>query len=137
MLQISLSLYTFTPAMKFHTFILSLAILIYVAETIQIPLMVSSPKKSMCCKKVLSMSCKVRIKMHKKMNEKSNSCDGNNCVNCPLINTFTLQPSYSITLLIAAGNGFLPIEANTVTGIYWQVWRPPNVSQFFQRNIIT
>ena len=112
--------------MKFHALILSIAILVYMAENIQIPLMVSSPKKATCCKKM--MPCRERMKMNHKMNDTSKPCDGNSCVNCPFINVFTLQPLYSDILIQPVKKNFYPMEMNIVPGVYWQVWRPPDVS---------
>jgi hypothetical protein len=117
--------YIFTP-MKFHALILSIAILVYIAENVQIPLMATGHKKVTCCKKM--MSCKERMKMGHNMNDKSNSCGGNSCVNCPFVNVFTLQPLYSDILIQPAKKYFYPMETNIVPGVYWQVWRPPDVS---------
>ena len=74
------------------------------------------------------MSCKEKMQMQHKMNDKPKPCDGNSCVNCPLINTFTVQALYTASIFHPVKSSFHAMEIKTVSGIYRQVWRPPDVS---------
>ena len=107
--------------MKLQAIILALTIVTYVTENTRIPLVIKSNDKEMCCK--------AKMKMHKKTNSKPAKCNNNSCINCPLINTFTFHPFLSADIItVQFSNKFYPLETKTVTGVYWKVWRPPDVS---------
>jgi len=86
-----------------------------------------SAKTSGGCKKM--MCSKMKMKNHGKMPGKSSGCTENNCINCPLIYSFTV-PSSLLTEYIKHPSGklFSDLDSNTASGVYQQVWRPPNVS---------
>lgn len=122
-LQLYRYFYTFILLMKLHAFILLMSILVYTTELVKIPLIAGSNQhKTMCCK--------AKMKCPKKMPGKgADNCDGNNCINCPLGNIFTLQ-SISAGGVVMAGfkKEFVPLKTNIVPGVYSKVWRPPVVS---------
>jgi len=109
--------------MKIQAIIISICIIAYTTEQIKIPLTIGSDHSKMMC-------CKAKMKCHKKMNNKpSKSCDGNNCINCPLGNIFTLQSTNNTSILISQfKKEFIPLKTTLVSGVNWQVWRPPIVS---------
>jgi hypothetical protein len=109
--------------MKIQAIIMSICIIAYTTEQIKIPLTIGSNHSKMMC-------CKAKMKCHKKMNNKpSNSCDGNNCINCPLGNIFTLQSINNTTFFKPHfEKEFIALKISLVSGVNWQVWRPPIVS---------
>ena len=111
--------------MKLYAIILSLAVLMYVAEQSTIPAAQCVSTTASCSKK---MTCKERMQMQHKKDGKPKSCNPNNCVNCPLINTFTFPTLYASSLVEPPEHNFHTIQINTVSGVYWQVWQPPDVS---------
>jgi len=121
-LQIWNFLDTLTSYMKVQALIIFLSILVYATEQVSVPLMISSPKKMTCCM--------AKMKCHKKMADKTpKNCEGMNCINCPLANTFPLQSMNNEAIIIPPYNKeFVPLKTNLVSGVYWKVWRPPVVS---------
>jgi hypothetical protein len=108
---------------KLQAIIISICIIAYTTEQIKIPLTIGSNHSKMMC-------CKAKMKCHKKMSNKpANSCDGNNCMNCPLGNIFTLQSINNTSIIIPQfKKEFIPLKTTLVLGVNWQVWRPPIVS---------
>ncbi len=108
--------------MKLHAIIISICIIAYITEQIKILSTIDSNSSKMVCSKE-------KMKCHKKMNNKpSNSCNGNNCINCPLSNTFTLQSINNTSIIIPQfEKEFVTLKTSLVSGITWQVWRPPIV----------
>jgi hypothetical protein len=109
--------------MKLQAFIISICIIAYTTEQVKIPLAMSSTQSKTIC-------CKAKVKCHKKMTDKPvKSCEGNNCINCPLGNIFTLQLINNTVIGIPPfKKEFVPLKTPLVSGVDWQVWRPPIVS---------
>lgn len=109
--------------MKLQAIIISVCIITYTTEQIKIPLALCNNHSKMMC-------CEAKKKCHKKMADKPvKNCDGNNCINCPLSNIFTLQSiNNTINIGIQFKKEFIPLKTTLVTGVNWQVWRPPIVS---------
>lgn len=59
------------------------------------------------------------------------SCEGNNCINCPLANIFTFESINNVVISKPRfKKEFVPLETTLLPGVNWQVWRPPIVSNF-------
>lgn len=101
--------------------ILSLVICVYVGEQFKVPLMANNTKKSMCCH--------AKMKCHRKAaNKTTNPCNNGTCINCPLTYTCTFQPSLnSAGIILPSKKNFLQTETKIVSGVSWEVWRPPNI----------
>ncbi|KAA9041220.1 hypothetical protein FW778_04075 [Ginsengibacter hankyongi] len=110
--------------MKLPAIIILLSILFYTAELVKIPLAIGSRHndKTMCCK--------VKMKCHKKNNNKPvTTCDGSNCLNCPLGNFFTCHSISNTSVPVAQHNReFVSLKANVLPGVGKEVWRPPVVA---------
>jgi len=108
--------------MKLSAFILLTMVVAFMAEGIYQPSPAPVCSKSMSC-------CKMRMKDHKKKPSKQNGCSGTNCINCPLMYSFTLNPEADIVTVRACYiKLFSPLHSDIFPGVYGKVWRPPNVA---------
>ena len=115
--------------MKWPVYILLMAALSYVGETVRLPYkLLQQQETTTCCHQGKEVECPYMHPEKMPKDNKSGSCNPTaNCTNCPLCYTAELTATYTSAGISATIARYYPeIPGRQLPGYTASTWKPPN-----------